>query len=182
MIPRPSLTDTSFQDWIITLTPFLEYRTTKDSEDNSVSEGLYGYTASSDHVELFIFARDLLDAQTQLKKIIAPNRYASRVLADLAEASTPYRAASPERPERPAKSKETYRYGKGPELPEGIFKGSPSSIANTLKSKSRTYDEAMSRLTGYMNRRGSTLQRADEIRLEKAKDALRQAYGKDPIQ
>lgn len=65
----------------------------------------------------------------------------------------------------------------GRELPEGTFEGSASSIAQTLKSHSEDYAQAMSKLTSYINRQGINLQGADKARLSQAKDALRQAYG-----
>lgn len=74
-----------------------------------------------------------------------------------------------QKPENPAK------------LPEGLFaEGTPAEIANTLKTKSKDYKQAMSRLNFYINRAGDTLTSQDQRRLELAKEALARAYGEEP--
>jgi hypothetical protein len=67
---------------------------------------------------------------------------------------------------------------KANDLPEGLFEKSASEIANTLKSKSKDYQQAMSRLSFYINRAGKNLSSQDSQRLEDAKSALKRAYGK----
>lgn len=64
------------------------------------------------------------------------------------------------------------------DLPEGLFDKNPSEIANTLKTKSRDFQHALSRLTFYINRAGDNLDRQTQLRLEQAKDALYRAYGR----
>jgi hypothetical protein len=73
-------------------------------------------------------------------------------------------------------------------LEEGVFKkGTPRAIAKSLKRsaershrrKSNPYRSAMSMLTFYINRGGMGLSKARKKKLEKAKDELRELYGKD---
>ena len=73
-------------------------------------------------------------------------------------------------------------------LKEGVFKkDSPKAIAASLKRsaehshrrKSDPYRSAMSMLTFYINRAGKGLSKTRKAKLEKAKDALRDLYGKD---
>ena len=73
------------------------------------------------------------------------------------------------------------------DLEAGVFsKRDPRNIARSLKRsaersthrKSDPYRSAMSMLTFYINRAGKNLSRKDRSRLEAAKDALRDLYGK----
>ena len=73
-------------------------------------------------------------------------------------------------------------------LEEGVFKkGSPRAIAKSLKRsadrskrrKSDPYRSAMSMLVFYINRAGKGLSKTRKAKLEKAKDELRDLYGKD---
>lgn len=65
-------------------------------------------------------------------------------------------------------------------LPEGTFKQtSPGGIANTLKTKSKDFDQAMRRLNNYENGRGHDMQGMEKRTVNDAKDALRDAFGKD---
>jgi len=73
------------------------------------------------------------------------------------------------------------------DLEAGVFsKPDPRSIARSLKQsaerstrrKSDPYRSAMSMLTFYINRAGNKLSETDRGRLEAAKDALRDLYGK----
>ncbi len=75
------------------------------------------------------------------------------------------------------------------DLDKGVFTlKDPKAIAASLKrsaeaSKRRKADpfrSAMSMLVFYINRAGKNLSEADRARLEKAKDELRKAFGKDP--
>jgi hypothetical protein len=72
-------------------------------------------------------------------------------------------------------------------LEDGVFKKStPRKIALSLKRsaehshrrKSDPYRSAMSMLTFYINRAGKGLSKTRKTRLEKAKDELRELYGK----
>jgi uncharacterized protein DUF3175 len=72
-------------------------------------------------------------------------------------------------------------------LEAGVFtKSSPRKIARSLKRsadrsrrrKSNAYRSAMSMLTFFINRAGRGLSRSRKQRLERAKDALRELYGK----
>lgn len=65
------------------------------------------------------------------------------------------------------------------DLKEGIFEESPSAIARELKMKSDDFKQAMSRLNYYINRAGDNLDTAAKSRLNRAKEALYQAYGRD---
>jgi hypothetical protein len=64
---------------------------------------------------------------------------------------------------------------------------SPRAIARSLKRsaeashrrKSSPFRSAMSMLTFYMNRAGKNLPAKDKARLSKAKDALREEFGRD---
>lgn len=73
-------------------------------------------------------------------------------------------------------------------LEEGVFKKpTPRAIALSLKRsaersrrrKSDAYRSAMSMLTFYVNRGGKGLSAARKAKLNKAKDELRELYGKD---
>lgn len=67
------------------------------------------------------------------------------------------------------------------EAPEGLYAdGSPAEIANYLKSSSRDFQHAVSRITFYINRSGKNLDQGDRYRLEQAKDAVYRAYGETP--
>lgn len=72
-------------------------------------------------------------------------------------------------------------------LDEGVFtKRSPRQIALSLKRsadrsrrrKSDPYRSAMSMLTFYINRAGKGLSKTRKAKLQKAKDELREVYGK----
>lgn len=72
-------------------------------------------------------------------------------------------------------------------LEEGVFKKpTPRQIALSLKRsadrskrrKADPYRSAMSMLTFYINRAGKGLSKSRKLKLEKAKDALREVYGK----
>jgi Protein of unknown function (DUF3175) len=72
-------------------------------------------------------------------------------------------------------------------LEKGIFtRSSPQEIAVSLKRsadrsrrrKSNSYRSAMSMLTFFVNRAGRGLSKARKQKLEKAKDELRELYGK----
>jgi len=75
------------------------------------------------------------------------------------------------------------------DLQRGVFTlKDPKEIAASLKrsaeaSKRRKADpfrSAMSMLVFYINRAGKNLSEADRTRLEKAKDELRKAFGREP--
>jgi hypothetical protein len=71
-------------------------------------------------------------------------------------------------------------------LDEGVFKKTPPAIARSLKRsaersrrrKSTPFRSAMSMLTFYINRGGKNLSAARKRKLERAKDALRELYGR----
>jgi hypothetical protein len=74
------------------------------------------------------------------------------------------------------------------DLEEDVFKSSdPKTIARSLKRsaeasqrrKSDPYRSAMSMLTFYINRAGKNLSAARKRKLEAAKDALRQMFGRN---
>ncbi len=73
------------------------------------------------------------------------------------------------------------------DLEHGVFaKRDPRAVARSLKRsaeqshrrKSNPYRSAMSMLTFYINRAGKHLSKTDLARLERAKDELRDLYGK----
>lgn len=65
-------------------------------------------------------------------------------------------------------------------LPDGTFKQtSPGGIANTLKTKSKDFDQAMRRLNNYENGRGRDMKGMEKRTVDDAKDALRDAFGKN---
>jgi hypothetical protein len=74
------------------------------------------------------------------------------------------------------------------DLEKDIFKsGDPGKIAASIKHsaetskrrKSSPYQSAMSMLTFYENRAGKNLSTGEKDTLEKAKDKLRELFGKD---
>jgi len=75
------------------------------------------------------------------------------------------------------------------DLEEGVFKqDDPARIASSLKRsaeqskrrKGTPLQSAMSMLNFYINRAGDTLDKGQREVLEKAKDELRKAFGKEP--
>jgi hypothetical protein len=75
------------------------------------------------------------------------------------------------------------------DLEEGVFKKrDPKAIARSLKRsaehskrrKGTPFQSAMSMLTFFINRGGKNLSKAQKTRLEKAKDELRIAFGREP--
>jgi hypothetical protein len=74
------------------------------------------------------------------------------------------------------------------DLEQDVFKsGDPDKIAHSLKHsaeqsdrrKSSPYQSAMSMLTFYENRAGKNLEAKEKETLEKAKDKLRELFGKE---
>jgi hypothetical protein len=74
------------------------------------------------------------------------------------------------------------------DLKKGVFsQRSPKAISRSLKRsaersqrrKSDPYRSAMSMLTFYINRAGKNLPPSRKLTLQKAKDELREAFGKD---
>jgi hypothetical protein len=74
-------------------------------------------------------------------------------------------------------------------LDKGVFSlKDPKEIAASLKRsaeastrrKADSFRSAMSMLVFYINRAGKNLRETDRVRLEKAKDELRKAFGKEP--
>jgi hypothetical protein len=74
------------------------------------------------------------------------------------------------------------------DLPAGVFKRSPREIALGLKrsvlrstrTKGTKFQSAMSMLNLFINRAGRSLSSRDRARLERAKDELRKAFGREP--
>jgi hypothetical protein len=75
------------------------------------------------------------------------------------------------------------------DLERGVFSlPDPKEIAASLKRsaeasgrrKADPFRSAMSMLVFYINRAGKNLKQADRARLEKAKQELRKAFGKEP--
>lgn len=76
--------------------------------------------------------------------------------------------------------KQHQKYGNNKNiLPEGTFEKDAGQIAQILKRESKDYQQAMSRLNFYINRGGDNLSSSDKNRLERAKDQLKRAYGKE---
>lgn len=91
----------------------------------------------------------------------------------------------------PAKrwSHDVTEHSRALDLEKGVFSlKDPQEIAASLKRsaeasrrrKADPFRSAMSMLVFYINRAGKTLGEADRARLEKAKDELRKAFGKEP--
>jgi hypothetical protein len=96
---------------------------------------------------------------------------------------------------RPAKNKTAKRWSqdvtehsRALDLEKGVFSlTDPKEIAASLKRsaeasrrrKADPFRSAMSMLVFYINRAGKNLTDADRARLEKAKDELRKAFGKE---
>ncbi|MCW8127032.1 DUF3175 domain-containing protein [Microbulbifer halophilus] len=75
------------------------------------------------------------------------------------------------------------------DLEPGVFTlGDPRAIAESLmrsaerseRRRADPYRSAMSMLTFYINRAGGNLSKAERARLEKAKDELRELFGRTP--
>ena len=75
------------------------------------------------------------------------------------------------------------------DLEDGVFKkSSPKAIAESLKRsaeeskrrKGTPFQSAMSMLNFYINRGGKNLSEPQRVRLEKAKEELRKAFGRKP--
>ena len=84
-------------------------------------------------------------------------------------------------------SAEVSRTSDALDLDRGVFKGRPAEIARSLKHsaerstrrKGTPYQSAMSMLTFYINRAGTSLPRHRLKVLERAKVELRRAFGRD---
>jgi hypothetical protein len=85
--------------------------------------------------------------------------------------------------------KRTKETARAKRLPPGLFDRSPEQIARGLarvvekehrRARDAQYREAMSMLTFYINRAGKHLSSADRARLEKAKEALRRIFHRQP--
>jgi hypothetical protein len=85
-------------------------------------------------------------------------------------------------------SQEVTEHSNALDLEEGVFTlKDPKKIAASLKRsaeeshrrKADPYRSAISMLTFYINRAGKHLSDADRARLEKAKDELRKAFGRE---
>jgi hypothetical protein len=64
------------------------------------------------------------------------------------------------------------------ESPRAIARSLKRSAEHSKRRKSSPYRSAMSMLTFYINRAGKNLPKERKERLEKAKDELRELYGK----
>jgi hypothetical protein len=110
-------------------------------------------------------------------------KFAQRILASSDVEAEYYRTIKPRNNhwiERTAnKRKGHYRKG-GEDLPPDVFKGSPGSIANTLKSKSKDMKQALSRLSFFRNRSGDNIPNSEQAKLDQARDAIYRAYGETP--
>jgi len=85
-------------------------------------------------------------------------------------------------------SQEVIEHSDALDLEEGVFKqDDPADIARSLKRsaerskrrKGTPLQSAMSMLTFYINRAGDTLSAKEKAKLERAKDALRDLFGKN---
>ena len=85
-------------------------------------------------------------------------------------------------------SNEVTRHSNALDLDRGVFTHSdPSEVALSLKRsaesskrrKGTAYQSAMSMLTFYINRAGKDLSQQQKHVLERAKDELRKAFGRD---
>ena len=85
-------------------------------------------------------------------------------------------------------SQEVTEHSDALDLESGVFTlKAPEKIAASLKRsaeasgrrKADPYRSAMSMLTFYINRAGKSLSKTDRARLEKAKDELRKAFGRN---
>jgi len=68
------------------------------------------------------------------------------------------------------------------DLPEGTFTQNPGTIAQILKTHSKDFKQAIQRLQFYINRGGDNLSREEELKMERAKEALYRAYGRDMME
>lgn len=64
--------------------------------------------------------------------------------------------------------------------PEKLAQSLKRSAERSKKRKADPYRSAMSMLTFYINRAGKSLSESDRKRLEKVKDELRKAFGREP--
>jgi hypothetical protein len=97
------------------------------------------------------------------------------------------RQSSRSRPEKTRKwSADVMKRSNALDLERGVFRGSPSRIAASLKRsamrskrrKATPYQSAMSMLNFHINRGGKGLNAAQRSRLERAKGELRRLFGK----
>ena len=86
-------------------------------------------------------------------------------------------------------SKDVAEHSDAMDLKDGVFKSrSPKKIADSLKHSAETSDRrksspfqsAMSMLNFYINRAGEQLSKSRRTTLEKAKDELREDFGREP--
>jgi hypothetical protein len=98
-------------------------------------------------------------------------------------------AVNPKNPSKKKWSGQVTATSNALDLENHIFESTdPVKIANSLKHsaevskrrKSTPFRSAMSMLTFYINRAGKNLNDAQKETLEKAKDELRKAFGREP--
>jgi hypothetical protein len=86
-------------------------------------------------------------------------------------------------------SAEVMEHSDALDLESGVFKKrTPKAVALSLKRsaehstrrKAEPFRSAMSMLNFYINRGGKTLSKPEKVKLEKAKDELRIAFGREP--
>jgi hypothetical protein len=85
-------------------------------------------------------------------------------------------------------SRAVTRHSKALDLAPGVFKGTPATIAQSLKRsaerskrrKTTPFRSALSMITFYVNRAGTKLSASRRTALERAKDELRKLYKKPP--
>ena len=98
---------------------------------------------------------------------------------------------TPTKAQKPGKrwSHRVTEHSRALDLERGVFSlQDPKEIAASLKRsaeasrrrKADPFRSAMSMLVFYINRAGKNLTEADRSRLEKAKEELRKAFGKEP--
>jgi hypothetical protein len=98
------------------------------------------------------------------------------------------KAAAKTKPSTKRWSQDVTEHSNALDLEQGVFTlKDPKEIAASLKRsaeaskrrKADPYRSAMSMLVFYINRAGKNLKEVDRARLEKAKDELRKAFGKE---
>lgn len=96
-------------------------------------------------------------------------------------------AALPNRPNRPhqpnwvrkAERHQAQEPDKINKVPKGTFtQMSPSEIVQDIKTKSDSFEQAISRVQYYINRSGDQLTEADKHKMDQVKEGLYRSYGR----
>jgi hypothetical protein len=138
----------------------------------------------------FFKKAELMPTKSSKSKKSTTKKSAARKTAKTKKAAIKKKAVPPKKAEKSVKkwSAKVTKHGNALDLEQNIFESrDPKKIAESLKrsaekskrKKGTPFQSAMSMLNFYINRAGKNLEAGQKETLEKAKDELRHAFGRD---